>query len=53
MLVPAFGGSLTALGESAALAVSLAIGIILLRAGYRMASTARAPAAPDAATVSG
>jgi hypothetical protein len=38
VLVPAFGGSLTALGESSALAVSLAIGITLLWWGYRLAS---------------
>jgi hypothetical protein len=41
VLVPAFGGSLTALGESSALAVSLAVGITLLWWGYRWASTAR------------
>lgn len=40
-LVPAFGGSLTALGESAALTVSLTLGIVLLWAGYGLASTAR------------
>lgn len=38
VLVPAFGGSLTALGESSALAISLAIGIILLWQGYRLAT---------------
>jgi len=38
VLVPAFGGSLTALGESSALAVSLAIGVTLLWWGYRLAS---------------
>ncbi len=42
VLVPAIGGSLTALGESAALSVSLAVGIILLWWGYRLASGARA-----------
>ncbi len=41
VLVPALGGSLTALGESAALSVSLAVGIILLWWGYRLASGAR------------
>ncbi|GMQ93056.1 MAG: hypothetical protein BMS9Abin12_0533 [Acidimicrobiia bacterium] len=41
VLAPAFGGSLTALGESSALAVSLAVGITLLWWGYRWASTAR------------
>jgi hypothetical protein len=41
VLVPAFGGSLTALGESSALAISLAVGITLLWFGYRMASGAR------------
>jgi hypothetical protein len=40
-LVPAFGGSLTALGESAALTLTLTVGIVLLWAGYRLASTAR------------
>lgn len=39
-LAPAFGGSLTALGESAALSISLAVGIVLLYWGYRMASSA-------------
>lgn len=42
VLVPAFGGSLTALGESSALAISLAIGISLLWLGYHWASTAHA-----------
>jgi hypothetical protein len=41
VLVPAFGGSLTALGESSALAISLAVGITLLWWGYHMASEAR------------
>lgn len=41
VLVPAFGGSLTALGESSALAISLALGITLLYLGYQLASTAR------------
>lgn len=41
VLVPALGGSLTALGESAALSVSLAVGISLLWWGYRLASGAR------------
>lgn len=45
VLVPAFGGSLTALGESSALALSLTIGIALLYAGYRMASGA--PSQPE------
>jgi hypothetical protein len=40
VLVPAFGGSLTALGESSALAISLAVGITLLWFGYHMASGA-------------
>jgi hypothetical protein len=40
VLVPAFGGSLTALGESSALAISLALGITLLWLGYHMASSA-------------
>ncbi len=37
-LAPAFGGSLTALGEGSAFAVSLLIGAALLWAGYRVAS---------------
>lgn len=37
-LAPAFGGSLTALGEGGAFAVSLLIGAVLLWAGYRVAS---------------
>lgn len=41
VLVPAIGGSLTAFGESAALSVSLAVGIVLLWRGYRLASGAR------------
>ena len=41
MLIPAFGGSLTAFGESGGLAVSLALGIALLWLGYRTASGAR------------
>ena len=40
-LAPAFGGSLTALGESAALSISLLVGIALLYWGYRLASSAR------------
>lgn len=40
-VAPALGGSLTALGESAGLALSLAVGITLLWFGYRMASTVR------------
>lgn len=39
-LVPAFGGTLTAIGESAALAITLMIGVILLWAGYRRATSA-------------
>jgi hypothetical protein len=37
-LVPAFGGSLTAIGESSALSLSLAVGITMLWLGYRLAS---------------
>jgi hypothetical protein len=37
-LVPATGGSLTALGESAALSLTLTLGILLLWWGYTMAS---------------
>jgi len=43
-IIPALGGSLTALGESSALAVSLTLGIVLLAAGYRMAVSARSGA---------
>lgn len=39
-LTPAFGGSLTALGESVALSISLVAGIVLLYWGYAMASSA-------------
>lgn len=41
VLAPALGGSLTALGDSTALSVSLAVGIILLWWGYRLARGAR------------
>ena len=41
VLVPATGGSLTALGESAALSLTLTIGILLLWWGYTMASGGR------------
>jgi hypothetical protein len=41
VIVPATGGSLTALGESAALSLTLTVGIVLLWAGYSMASGAR------------
>ncbi len=41
VISPAMGGSLTALGESAALSLTLTLGILLLWAGYAMASTAR------------
>jgi hypothetical protein len=40
-LVPAFGGTLTALGDSAALAVTLMVGVILLWFGYHRAASAR------------
>jgi len=40
-LVPAFGGTLTALGESAALSLSLMVGITLLWLGYHRAVAAR------------
>ena len=42
-LAPAVGGSLSALGESAALSISLTVGIALLYWGYRMASSASGP----------
>ena len=38
VLIPATGGSLTALGESAALSLTLTVGILLLWWGYTMAS---------------
>ena len=41
VILPATGGSLTALGESAALSLTLTIGIILLWWGYTMASGSR------------
>ena len=41
VIVPATGGSLTALGESAALSLTLTVGIVLLWAGYSMASGSR------------
>lgn len=47
-LAPAFGGTLTALGEVGALAMSLLVGAVLLWAGYRVASGARLPARPPA-----
>jgi hypothetical protein len=40
-LIPATGGSLTALGASAALSLTLTVGILLLWWGYKMASGAR------------
>jgi hypothetical protein len=46
VIAPALGGSLTALGESAALTLSLVAGITLLWSGYRLASTARASRRP-------
>jgi hypothetical protein len=42
-LTPAFGGSLTALGEGGGLALSLLGGAALLYAGYRIAVSARRP----------
>jgi hypothetical protein len=47
VLAPALGGSLTALGESAALELSLAVGVTLLWLGYRTASAARRSAPSD------
>jgi hypothetical protein len=41
VLVPATGGSLTALGESAALSLTLTVGILLLWWGYTMAAGSR------------
>ena len=47
-LAPAFGGSLTALGEAAGFAVALLIGAVLLWTGYRVATGSRRPSAqPD------
>ena len=43
VLVPATGGSLTALGESAALSLTLTVGILLLWWGYSLASGSRQP----------
>ncbi len=40
-LAPALGGSLTALGAGAGLALSLLVGAVLLYGGYRMAGAAR------------
>ncbi len=40
-LAPVLGGVLTAIGESAALSLSLLVGVTLLFAGYRKASAAR------------
>jgi hypothetical protein len=40
-LAPAFGGSLTALGEAAGFAVALLIGAVLLWTGYRVATGSR------------
>lgn len=51
-LAPAFGGSLTALGEGSAFALSLLVGAALLWAGYRVAARAtyrRAEPNPSAA----
>ena len=39
VLVPATGGSLTALGQSAALSLTLTVGILLLWWGYKMAAS--------------
>lgn len=44
-LAPAAGGSLTAVGEGSGLALSLLVGSALLYAGYRLAGSARRPAA--------
>jgi len=53
MLIPAFGGTLTAFGEVGGFAVSLLAGAVLLWAGYRIATAARfsAAAAPSAIDV--
>ncbi len=42
-LAPAFGGSLTALGEAAGFAIALLIGAVLLWTGYRAATGSRKP----------
>ncbi len=43
VLAPAFGGTLTGLGESSGLAYSLLVGAVLLWSGYRVASGSRRP----------
>jgi hypothetical protein len=40
-VAPAVGGSMTAVGEGAALALSLAVGAVMLYSGYRVAVAAR------------
>lgn len=50
-LAPAFGGSLTALGEAAGFAVALLIGAILLWTGYRVAAGSRRPGSEPVADV--
>ncbi|GMQ98431.1 MAG: hypothetical protein BMS9Abin17_0941 [Acidimicrobiia bacterium] len=52
-IVPALGGSLTALGESSALAVSLTLGIVLLASGYRLAVSSRSGGSDPEAARSG
>jgi len=52
-IVPALGGSLTALGESSALAVSLTLGIVLLAWGYRLSVSARSGGGDPEAVGSG
>ena len=50
-LAPAFGGSLTALGEGGAFAISLLVGAALLWAGYRVARRASyRPSAAESST---
>jgi hypothetical protein len=47
VLAPATGGTFTAIGEAAALALSLLVGAVLLWLGFRLASSASAPAPVD------
>ena len=49
-IAPAFGGSLTALGEAAGFAVALLIGAVLLWTGYRVATVSRTPNSQPIAT---
>ncbi|MBA2338459.1 MAG: hypothetical protein H0V96_12020 [Acidimicrobiia bacterium] len=52
-LAPAFGGTLTAIGEGSGFALSLLVGVVLLYAGYRLATSGRRAATPAAAAAGG